>query len=78
MSEPLLTTGAVARALGVSINTVIRWCNAGDLTFVRLSVSGARSLGFRRIYRDVAMAFAAARGFRWQEETLPAAEVVDE
>ncbi len=63
---PLLTTGDVALALGVSQHAVVEWCNKGQLPHVLLQTEAAHP--HRRIYRDDAMLFAQKMGLRWQEE----------
>ncbi len=63
---PLLTTGDVARALGVSQHAVIEWCKRNQLPHVFIQSGAAHP--HRRIYRDEALLFAEKMGLRWQEE----------
>ena len=56
MTERLLSTGDVARRLGVSEATVKRWADAGNITCIRTPG------GHRKFREREVDAFVAARG----------------
>lgn len=53
MSEPLMTTDEIARALGITRQTVTRWIRQGKLAAITIRV------GSRPVYRVTRPAFRA-------------------
>jgi excisionase family DNA binding protein len=63
MSENLLTTGQVAKRLGVSHGTVKKWIDAGRLNGIRLPGARPGVLGDRRVTQRSLEEFCRKNGF---------------
>jgi hypothetical protein len=71
----ILTTGQIGKAFGVSPRTVGKWIDRGELPgfYLPTTVRGSKKGQDRRVYKDVAIAFAVKAGIRIPPWMLPLA-----